>query len=341
MSRKEERVAIDLFAGSGGLTLGMKDAGFRVLAAVELSQLASETYQMNHPEVQVWNNDIRVVNPQEIKTALRLRKRQVDLLAACPPCQGFSSIRTLNGSRKIDDDRNDLIHRVADYVETFLPKALMLENVPGLALDPRLLQFTNRISALGYTSSWQVLDASKFEVPQRRRRFILVASRSGMVRLPDPISKVVTVREIIGELPPPGESGDPLHDVPAQRSAKVQEIIKKIPRNGGSRGSLGETQLKCHATFDGFKDVYGRMSWDHVAPTITGGCINPSKGRFLHPEEDRAITLREAALLQTFPGDYAFSLKRGAYPVAEMIGNALPPKFIKAHAAAVLTHLNR
>jgi DNA (cytosine-5)-methyltransferase 1 len=116
--------------------------------------------------------------------------------------------------------------------------------------------------------------------------------------------------------------------------------IKRIPKDGGSRTDLGkEHQLKCHQNNDGFKDVYGRMAWDKPSPTITGGCFNPSKGRFLHPEEDRAISMREAALLQSFPSDYTFSLSRGKIAVAQMIGNALPPEFIRRHAQALLKSL--
>ena len=114
-----------------------------------------------------------------------------------------------------------------------------------------------------------------------------------------------------------------------------------IPKDGGSRTDLSEEyQLECHKRTNGFKDVYGRMAWDKPAPTITGGCNNPSKGRFLHPEEDRVITLREAALLQTFPVNYKFSFRSGKAGVATMIGNALPPAFIEFHARNIIEHLN-
>ena len=340
MPRKQTLVAIDLFAGCGGLTQGLKDAGIVVVGAVEINSLAAETYQMNHPEVQIWNEDIQKVSPHGIKQALGLRARELDVLAACPPCQGFSSIRTLNGRRTVADDRNDLVLRVVDFVEVFKPKAVMLENVPGLAKDKRFSTLTDLLRGCGYTYTWKIDDAARHGVPQRRKRFILVAARRGKIGLPSPLEQTSSVRDAISYLPPPGVSGDPLHDTPVSRSDKVQALIRQIPKDGGSRSSLGlEHQLSCHTTFDGFKDVYGRMAWDKVAPTITGGCINPSKGRFLHPEADRAITLREAALLQTFPRSYRFSMSRGTYPVAEMIGNALPPKFIQAHAREIVRYL--
>jgi DNA (cytosine-5)-methyltransferase 1 len=128
--------------------------------------------------------------------------------------------------------------------------------------------------------------------------------------------------------------------VSEKRSDKVKEIIRLIPKNGGSRLDLGaENQLKCHQKCDGFKDIYGRMAWDDVAPTITGGCFNPSKGRFLHPTKNRTVTLREAALLQTFPTTYFFSLRRGKSSAAQMIGNALPPEFIRRHATRIFQYV--
>jgi DNA (cytosine-5)-methyltransferase 1 len=169
-------------------------------------------------------------------------------------------------------------------------------------------------------------------VPQRRRRMILIASRLGEVDFAPKSKSPATVRDAIGSLPPPG-SGDDLLHVRTTRAVKVEALIRKVPRDGGSRASLGKRhQLPCHKKTDGFRDVYGRMAWDRPAPTITGGCINPSKGRFLHPVAHRAITLREAALLQGFPRHYHFPMSSGTYAVAQMIGNAFPPSFAARHA---------
>ena len=149
-----------------------------------------------------------------------------------------------------------------------------------------------------------------------------------------------TVFDAIGGLPAAGKSGDKLHDLPERRTEKVKKLIRMIPKNGGSRRDLGKRrQLACHKKCDGFKDVYGRMGWGKQAPTITSGCTNPSKGRFLHPEENRAITLREAALLQTFPKDYYFPPDKGKGKVALMIGNALPIKFIEVHGYQIMKNL--
>ncbi|MDX3775796.1 DNA cytosine methyltransferase, partial [Chromatiaceae bacterium AAb-1] len=157
---------------------------------------------------------------------------------------------------------------------------------------------------------------------------------------PDRCAKV-TVRDAIGFLPAVGESGDSLHDfTSSKRSARIQALIEAIPKNGGSRHSLPEElKLDCHKKTSGFNDVYGRMQWDDVAPTITSGCTNPSKGRFLHPDYDRAITLREAAILQGFPIDYKFNILHGKEAIGLMLGNALPPTFICAHSKRMAQEL--
>lgn len=323
-------IAIDLFSGCGGLTQGLKMAGFQVLGAVDVDPLSVETYKANHKEVIVWENDIHRISAGEMKKKIGLHKGELDLLAGCPPCQGFSSIRTLNGARRIDDPRNELIFDFLRFVKELRPKAIMFENVPGLAIDERMNFFRDRLKELGYRGDSGVLDAADYGVPQRRRRMIILGGRFEYIKFPLASSSHKTVRDAIASLPPPGKSGDPLHDLAEKRSSRIIDLIKRIPQNGGSRTDLNhEDQLPCHKRCNGFKDVYGRMGWDDVAPTITGGCVNPSKGRFLHPEQDRAITLREAALLQSFPPDYSFSLRRGKFPAAALIGNALPPEFIK------------
>lgn len=326
--------AIDLFSGCGGLTLGLRQAGFDVVGGIEIDPLAAETYQVNHPAVRVWNSDIRELSARAIREELRLCKGELDLLAGCPPCQGFSSLRRLNGGRRIRDRKSkDLLFEFLRFVEELLPKAIMLENVPHLAKDYRMGTFVAALRRLGFNYQIGVFDCADFGVPQRRKRMVLIASRLGEIEFARPERKRRTVRDAISALPLSGKSGDPLHDIAEKRSPSIVRLIRRIPKDGGSRTDLAARfQLECHLRCDGFKDVYGRMAWDKVAPTITTGCFNPSKGRFLHPTENRAITLREAALLQTFPRNYSFSLERGKCSVAMMIGNALPPRFIRQHA---------
>jgi DNA (cytosine-5)-methyltransferase 1 len=325
--------AIDLFSGCGGLSLGLKKAGFKVLAAVELDELAAETYSKNLRKTHVLRTDIRRISPSALMKLCGLKQGELDLLAGCPPCQGFSTLRTLNGHTDIDEPMNDLVFQFRRFARALLPKTIMMENVPGLAKDARLKQFCRSLRKLGYSMKFDVLDAADFGVPQRRRRMILIASRLGDVEFAPKLRRPTTVRDAIGGLVTPGNADDPLHVRGPKRTDKIEALIRKIPRNGGSRTSLrARDQLPCHRKTDGFKDIYGRMAWDRPAPTITGGCINPSKGRFLHPVAHRAITLREAALLQGFPARYRFPLSSGAYAVAQLIGNAFPPAFAACHA---------
>ena len=314
----------------------MKLGGFKVIGAVDIDPLSIETYQANHEEVTVWSADIRELEPAEVISTLNLEPGELSLLAGCPPCQGFSTMRTLNGSLRVDDPRNDLLLEVLRFVEALRPKAVMIENVPGLADDESFQVFCGRMHKAGYCGDQDVLNAAEYGVPQRRKRLIYVAGLRTEIPFAEPVKDTVTVKDAIGDLPKPGESGDPIHDLSEKRTPRVMQLIRRIPQDGGSRTDLpAEDQLDCHRRCDGFKDVYGRMAWSEVSPTITSGCFNPSKGRFLHPEENRAITMREAALLQGFPGDYKFPKATSKSSLAMMIGNALPPPFIAAHARVI------
>lgn len=335
-------IAIDLFSGCGGLTLGLKQAGFNVVGAVELETLAVRTYRANHKRVSVWEQDISKLSVYTVKKKLGLQRGQLDLLAGCPPCQGFSSLRTRNGATRNRDRRNNLIREMLRFVQGLRPKAVMMENVPGLKSHIQFREFCRGLRKLGYKVDWAIKDAARYGVPQRRKRLILLAGQKNMIPFAVETDRSTTVHHAIGRLPKAGGSGDPLHDLKERRKPKVLELIKDIPKDGGGRLDLPEErQLECHKKFDGFKDIYGRMAWNEVAPTITSGCFNPSKGRFLHPIENRAITIREAALLQSFPGDYWFPCDTGKQAVALMIGNALPPEFIRRHAKEIGKVLKR
>lgn len=328
--------AIDIFCGCGGLTSGLKRAGFQVLAAVDIDPFPLNTYRANHKDTIVLQDDIKNIDPAKLIDDFKLQHGELDLLAGCPPCQGFSTMRTLNGAVSSSDPRNDLLFEFLRFIEVMSPRAVMLENVPGLALDRRFKIFCRSMQKLGYVGEHKILDAADYGVPQRRRRLIYLAGKGMAIPFAEKSSKTKTVRMTIARLPKAGESGDPVHDIPEKRTAKVMELIRLIPKNGGSRNQLPvEFHLECHKRCSGFKDVYGRMAWDSVSPTITGGCFNPSKGRFLHPEEDRAITMREAAMLQGFPKNYKIIGTDNKSGIALMIGNALPPPFIEAHGRSI------
>lgn len=334
MNRKRAKlIAIDLFSGCGGLTLGLKRAGYSVVAAVENEPLACSTFRSNHKKTLLVEGDIRTVDGRKLLDRLGLDVGELDLVAGCPPCQGFSTLRTRNGGRKIREPMNDLVFEFLRIVEETSPRAVMMENVPGLAVDRRIEKVRRRLVTLGYQCKVAVFDAVDFGVPQKRKRMIFVGLKGVSPEFAEPKRRLRTVRGVIDRLPVPGNGIDPLHDYEVRRAEYVLDLIKAIPKNGGSRTDLPkDRQLECHKRIEGFRDIYGRMSWERPAPTITGGCINPSKGRFLHPEQDRAITLREAAMLQGFPRSYRFDMSRGRYPTAQMIGNAFPPIFAEHHA---------
>lgn len=340
-----KRIAIDVFGGCGGLSQGIKNAGFEVIASIEKLESARKVYKINHPEVLLFE-DIRKIKGVDILRSLKIKKGDLDLLAGCPPCQGFSSMRTKNRKNPVEDERNDLILDFLRLAKDFEPKTILIENVPGLLLDPRLEKVKKELKRLGYYICDGVLNASHFGVPQRRRRMILMASKFAPIALPEPKQiNIVTVRKAIGKLKPPKLSKNPLHNLYAQISPEVMKKIKKIPKDGGSRSHLALTdQLPCHAKLikknvTGFNDVYGRLSWDKESSTITRFSTNPSKGRFLHPVQDRGLTIYEAAILQSFPKSYKFPIELGIMKLASMIGEALPPLFAKAQAKHLHQHL--
>lgn len=341
--------AIDCFSGCGGLSEGLHQAGYSILAGLEIRAEARKSHQLNHPGSRLYS-DVTKIKVLELMKDMNLKPGKLDLLAGCPPCQGFSTMRTLNGAERVKDSRNSLIFNFVRLAQALKPKTILMENVPGLLKDWRLEEAKRRLRKAGYR--WIVADvrnAADFGVPQRRKRMILIASRLGPINLPDGKSpKSVTVRKIIGRLGEPKYSKNRLHRMVMNHSPKIMDRIRRIPRNGGSLSALGaQAQLPCHKRLkkrlkvDGFKDVYGRMKWDDVAPTITRFCHNPSKGRFLHPEQNRAISIYEAMLLQSFPKTYQFPKDLNMGQLASMIGEALPPKFAEAQARHIAAHLDK
>lgn len=330
-------IAVDIFSGCGGTSYGLVSAGYKVIAAIEIDEKAQQTYLLNHPAVRLYRNDVRNVNPQDLMADLGISAGDLDLLAGCPPCQGFSRLGTKNQKPSETDSRNELVNEFMRFVEVMEPKTIMLENVPALAKDVRFSKMKTRLEMLGYSVVAEVLDAADYEVPQRRKRLIMLASRLRKPKLADKSPIRITVRSAFAGLSRSLRKNDLLHAIPENRTPGVMDLIAKIPKNGGSRSDLGIlNQLECHKRSDGFRDVYGRMAWDQVSPTITSGCHNPSKGRFLHPSRNRTITLREAAVLQGFPSNYVFVASHGKEALGLMIGNALPPPFIAAHAKQLL-----
>lgn len=337
---KLELYSIDIFSGCGGLTEGMHQANFKTKVAFEIDEIASKAYKSNHPDTTVITKDIRKVSIAEIKS--KLQGKKIHLLAGCPPCQGFSSIRRLNRIEPIADDRNSLILEYVRLVKVLKPYTIMMENVPGL-VEYDLFKKAVRIlkNELKYEVDFKVVNVKDYGVPQRRRRLVLVGSRLGTIKVAEPLNERKTVRQTIEHLPLPENSSDPIHKIFPTHIPSVQKRIELTPKNGGSRKDLPKQYLlKCHQGENiGFNDVYGRLRWDDYSTTITGGCLNPSKGRFLHPEQNRNITAREAAMLQSFPADYKFPENIPKDKLALMIGNALPPTFSYIQSNNIRQHL--
>lgn len=331
--------SVDLFAGCGGLTEGMRRAGFSTKVAIELESEPARVFRLNHADTSVIQQDIRTIDIATIKE--QLNGEPLHLLAGCPPCQGFSSVRKLNKKASVRDPRNQLVAEYFRFVDELRPITLMMENVPGLADYYLFKKIVRQLRVLGYSIDIKVVNVKDYGVPQSRRRLVMVGSLLGEITVAEGLEKTTTVRSAIGHLPTPAETSDPLHQIVANHSEAIRRRISLTPKNGGSRKDLPpEYTLECHKDVKiGFNDVYGRLRWDTISTTITGGCLNPSKGRFLHPEQDRAITPREAALLQSFPEEYKFPTDMRKQSLALMIGNALPPAFSFFQSRNIAKHI--
>jgi DNA (cytosine-5)-methyltransferase 1 len=330
--------AIDLFSGCGGLSEGLRTAGFEVVAAFDNDADSVKAYRLNHPNTKVFEGDIRDIDTNDIKTLLN--ENPLHLLAGCPPCQGFSSMRRLNKKRNKRDERNNLVLEYLRFVKELKPLTIMMENVPGLINYTLFKQVVRELGELGYNPKVQPVRIQEYGVPQRRRRLVLVGSLLGDLDIAKPTGEKVTVRDVIGCLESVSKTTDPVHKIVASHTPEVMKRIKATPKNGGSRTDVPEFELDCHKGGQiGFNDVYGRLRWDDYSSTITGGCLNPSKGRFLHPQKNRVISAREAALLQTFPKTYKFPTDITKASLSLLIGNALPPKFSHIQSANIMEHI--
>ncbi len=334
----EAFTAVDVFCGCGGVTEGLKHGNIKVIAAIDNDPIACGTYRYNHPDVCLFEDDIRNVNIQDIQHTY-FTQRSLDLLVVCAPCQPFSS---QNKSFDSIENQLRLILNAIEFARVLEPKLIFFENVPGITRDRFnwvIKDLREKLGILGYfMSTPEIIDAADYSVPQRRKRTIMFAAKGcNMPVLPTPITPAgrrITVRQIIGELPVMYANDtyekDSLHHSRNHKPLTLKRL-SYIPKDGGSRDSLpDDLVLQCHRNYKGHPDVYGRMKWDDVAPTLTTGCTDLTRGRFTHPSEDRAITLREAARLQTFPDEYFFYGSDS--DIATQIGNAVPVKLIECFA---------
>ncbi|MCT8334796.1 DNA cytosine methyltransferase [Leptospira sp. 85282-16] len=339
--------AIDFFCGAGGMTTGFKKAGVSVTAGIDIDFNCKDTYETNHPESKFIHADIKKLTFNEFERETKIRKKDDKMIfIGCSPCQYFSTIRTKKA--KSEESRN-LLTDFQRFVKEYTPGYVVIENVPGIltSKESPLNNFINFLKNNHYAIEYKLIRMEEFGIPQSRKRFLLLASRvSKYITLPkETYSPHNTVSDYIH--PNLGfpklkagakDFSEKLHTV-ANLSDTNLKRLSLTEKNGGDRlAYVNNKKLAIPSQFKNsknFKDTYGRMKWDAPAPTITTKFFSVSNGRFAHPEQNRAISLREGAILQTFEHEYIFKGK-SIQSIARQIGNAVPPKMAYAIAKQIV-----
>ena len=344
-SRKFERiVAVDLFCGAGGLTRGLEEAGIDVTLGVDLDPACAFPYEHNN-RARFLLKSVAELRNEDLRNAFGRAK--LTLLAGCAPCQPFSTYRL--GKSDETDGRWHLLQQFQALALQVKPLVITMENVPRLAEQTVFEAFVTALTEAGYHVGWRVVSCKDYGVPQQRERLVLLASRLGPIALIPPTHrrKCCTVRKTIGNMPAlaAGQSDgrDPLHQAAGLAPNNLERIRASVP--GGTWRDWSEDLVAdCHKKTSGktYPSVYGRMKWDEPAPTMTTQFYGFGSGRFGHPEQDRAISLREGALLQSFPKTYRFTKPNAEVhykTVGRLIGNAVPVKLAKAIGLSVIRHI--
>lgn len=335
-------VVVDLFCGAGGLAYGMQTAGCKIVAGVDLDPSCEYPLKSNTDANFICRDVSNITSDDLIKLFGKAKTR---VLAGCAPCQPFS---TYSRSRKSKDERWALLLDFQRLATSVKPEIVTMENVAGLAKQEIWHSFVSTLEKEGYSVSSRLVNCEKFGIPQTRKRLVLLASLKGPITLKDPThGQVISVRQAIGKLPQisAGEqnSDDPLH-VSSKLSPLNLKRIKKSRPGGTWRDWPKSLRAKCHQKTSGktYPSVYGRMEWEKPAPTITTQCYGYGNGRFGHPEQDRAISLREAAIIQSFPIEYSFFKDKDDISfshLGRLIGNAVPPKLGNAIGHCIKDHI--
>lgn len=339
--------AIDFFCGGGGMTRGLLDVGIDVLFGLDSNPSCQQTYQNNN-HIPYLNRDILSIKAQDLIEEFPILLDNDELLmVGCAPCQPFSMLNPGNPNEHI---AVNLLNEFGRLVEGLHPAHVMVENVPGIKGrgGEVLNQFLKMLEREGYNYDTDIINAKDYGVPQNRRRFVLIASRRFEPHIPNAthgngLLPYVTVYDAIHKFPPL-KAGEINEKIPNHRAAKVSDLnlkrLKNTPHDGGSRLDWpADLQLNCHKNFIGHTDVYGRMYWNKVAPTLTVKCFSISNGRFAHPEQNRAISLREAAAIQTFSDTYVF--EGTLQEIGKQIGNAVPVRLAQVLGQYILNEHNQ
>lgn len=353
--KKDEIKVIDLFCGIGGLTHGFVQEGFNVVAGIDNDSSCKFPFEANNNSKFI-SKDIRDVEGKEI--TMLFDNSKIKILVGCAPCQPFStySFKSPDHSNDSKKSKWGLLYEFARIIEESKPDIISMENVPGLAKFDKaevFKDFTDLLLRNGYFEpTIKIVDCQKYGIPQKRKRLVLLASKFGKIELiPETHSnsnEFVTVKDVIGHLEPlqSGESSviDPIHKA-SKLSDKNLERIKHSKQGGSWKDWKDSLILDCHKKKSGktYGSVYGRMKWNEPAPTMTTFCTGIGNGRFGHPEQDRAISLREAALFQTFPESYKFAEDASKISITKLstyIGNAVPVLLGNVIAKSIKIHLN-
>ena len=354
--------AIDLFCGAGGLSTGLKKSGFRLCLGVDIDEKALKTYKCNLKRTKVLKEDIKKVTGEKITELTGINRRDNFLLAGCPPCQGFSSL----GKRDANDEKNELVYEYIRIINELEPSFILMENVPGMSTGVGKEIFKNVVKELeeNYHVEYATLNAADFGVPQIRKRLVLHGIRNdvydnlGLDKEKQKIlpksthskekkkgyRKWVTVRKAIFDLPilGAGESYDDgiIKNHKARSLSETNiERLQEIRLHGGNREMISEElQLECHKKENvSYTDTYGIIDPDKPAPTITSGCTIISQGRYCHPTQNRGLSIREAARLQSFDDKFEFQGNMGEMSL--QIGNAVPPKLAQASGKVIINYM--
>lgn len=347
--KKKDIEVVDLFCGIGGLSHGLKSKGFKILAGYDLDGTCKYAYEHNN-EAKFLHKDIKSVTKNDISSWYS--KKAIKVLAGCAPCQPFSSYS--HSKKDKDPNKYDLLYEFGRLVKEVQPDIVTMENVVQILnfkLKPVLPDFINILQSEGYSVSINKVFCPDYGIPQTRRRLVLLASKFGPISIIPPTNSkenYLTVGDVIRDLPPvkagEGCPADPLHRAIALTPLNMKRM-KATPYGGGWKNWPDELVLACHKKDNGksYGSVYGRMIWEAPSPTMTTECTGYGNGRFGHPEQDRAITPREAAIFQTFPMSYKFfsdEEKVSISTAARYIGNAVPPRLGEVVAESILNHIN-
>lgn len=339
---------VDLFCGVGGLTCGLKQAGLDVIAGYDIDPTCRYAYEHNNGVTYNLGNIRKITGKEIVKL---YDKKAIKVLVGCAPCQPFSQMRFKMGQANASDDKYNLLLEFGRLINETKPDIISMENVPQIKETDIYKRFIEILKENEYQYDAQVVYCPDYGIPQSRRRFVLIGSKLGEIKLiestHDP--KDIHVRDFIVDLPElkAGETdfNDSLHRSASLSGINLKRIQASVP--GGSWKDWPEAlRCECHKKNSGktYASVYGRMSWDQIGPTITTQFYNYGTGRFGHPDQDRALSLREGAVLQTFPRDYEFTKPNERYAirdVARHIGNAVPPRLGAVIGQSIINSINK